>query len=131
MWSIEFQTVWKTVPSHTVTAKIYSSLRRSTVACIIRFRPNIIKWYSLKAIFFAFSLDLTTWGISLGPKLHPGVDFLDHDLFNLKKFTSRSILSNFILSPLEVSRWVAQTQPFLTNYMKVQILVSYNNLRIG
>ena len=39
--------------------------------------------------------------------------------------------SNFILSSLEVDHWVAQTWPFLTNYLKLQILASYNNLRIG
>ena len=38
--------------------------------------------------------------------------------------------SHSILSLLEVGHLVAQTQPFLTNYMKVQILASYNNLRI-
>ena len=33
------------------------------------------------------------WGWGFGTQItHPGVDFLDHDLFyNLKKFTSRSI----------------------------------------
>ena len=48
-----------------------------------------------------------------------GVDFLDHDFYNLKKFTSTYLGkdlsnegSNFILRPLEVGHWVAQTWVF-------------------
>ena len=38
--------------------------------------------------------------------------------------------SNFFLSSLEVGHWVAQTWAFLTNYLKLQILAPYKNLKI-
>ena len=122
MWSIEFQAVWKTV-----SAKIYASLRRSTVACIIRFRPNIIQYFLklyflnfvvfslvlLKFLYFrAILADLPTWGISLGPKLQPGGRFFGPRPFLILKSSHQDLPnkgSNFILSQLEVGHWVAQT----------------------
>ena len=75
-----------------------------------------------------------TWDLSLGPKLNPRDGcFGPWPFFNLKKLHQdlSNEESNFILSPLEVGHWVALTQPFLTNYLKSQILAAYNNLRIG
>ena len=76
-----------------------------------------------------FSAELPTWGVSLGPKLVPGGGFFGPWPFSIFKSSYPDLSyegSNFILSPLKVGHWVVQTQPFLTNYMKVQILASYN-----
>ena len=39
-------------------------------------------WTELLSFFLA---DILTWGGNLRPKLHPRVDFLDHEFYNLKK----------------------------------------------
>ena len=44
---------------------------------------------------------------------------------------SHQDLSNEILSSLEVAHWVTHHKRFLTNCLKLQILASYNNLRVG
>ena len=52
-----------------------------------------------------------------------GVDLLDHDFFLISKSSNQDLFneeSNFILSHSH----------FLTNYLKLQILASYNYLRI-
>ena len=88
-------------------------------------------WTELLSIFLA---DLPTWGVSVGTKLRPGSGFFGPWHFLTLKISHQDLSnegSNFILSPLEVGHWVVQTQPFLTNYLKLQILASYNNLRIG
>ena len=80
-----------------------------------------------------FLADLPTWGLSLGPKLHPGDGFFGPWPFLTLKSSHQDLSnegSNFILSPLEVGHWVAQAQPFFINYQKSQILASYNNLGI-
>jgi hypothetical protein len=56
-----------------------------------------------------------------------GVDFWTKIFYNLKNSGSNEG-SNFILTLLEVGHCVAQT---LLCYDKLQILASYNNLRIG
>ena len=70
-------------------------------------------------------------GNTWDPNYAPGLDFLDHNFFNLKN--SGQDLSNegsiSILSSVEV--FIELLKHFLTNYLKLQILASYNNLRIG
>ena len=78
-----------------------------------------------------FLTDLPTWGLSLGPKLHPGGGFSEPWSFLILQRSHQDLsneVSNFISNPFEVGHWVAQTQSFLTNYQKSQILASYNNL---
>ena len=51
-----------------------------------------------------FKADFPTQGENLGSKLHPRVDFLDHDFYNLEN-SSQDLSnegSNFILRQLEV-----------------------------
>ena len=76
------------------------------------------------------SKKVNTWE----PNYDPGWIFWTMIFYNLKKFTSRSSSkgSNFILSSLEVGHCeLLKHSFFLTNYLKSQILASYNNLRIG
>ena len=68
------------------------------------------------------------------PNYTPGRGFFGLWSFIILKNSHQDLSnegSNFILSSLEVGHWAAQTQPFLTNYLKWEILASYNNLRIG
>ena len=70
----------------------------------------------------------TAWGGNLGSKLHPGGGFFGPWFFIILKNSHQDLSnegSNNIFSSLEVGHWVAQTQPFLTNYQKLQILASY------
>ena len=71
--------------------------------------------------------DLPTWDIILGPKLHPGDGYFGPWPFLILKSSNQDLSnegSNFILSPLEVGHWDAQTQPFLTNYINLKNLAS-------
>ena len=56
-----------------------------------------------------FLADLLTWGVSLGPKLHPGGEFFGPFLILKSLHQLSNEWSNFILSPIEVGHWVAQT----------------------
>ena len=52
--------------------------------------------------------------------------------FNLIFITKyRNIIPKGHEQGSQIHHWVAQTQPILTNHMKLQILASYHNLRIG
>ena len=67
------------------------------------------------------------------PNYTPGVDFLDHDLLWFKKIhikiypmrdqTLFSVHYKLVIELLKHNH-------FLTNYLKLQILASYNNLKI-
>jgi hypothetical protein len=77
-------------------------------------------------IFFTWSAHMR---VKFGTKITPQEwNFWTMTFYNLKKFNQSNEGPNFILSPLKVGHWVAQTQPSLTNYLKLQILASYNNL---
>ena len=60
-----------------------------------------------KSYFWIIKLRPNTWD----PNYPPGVDFLDHN-FLLSRNSGEELsneVSNFILSPLDVGHWVAQT----------------------
>ena len=70
--------------------------------------------------------------MNLGPKLHSGVGFFKPWFFYNLENSHQDLSdegSNFILSLVEVGHLVVQT--FLKNHLKLQILASYTNLRIG
>ena len=81
---------------------------------------------------------LKKWPLGEGKKpakLHPrGGFFWTMIFYNLKKFTSRSIQWGIKLYFEFTRSWslsCSNTAIFLTNYLKWEILASYNNLRIG
>ena len=68
------------------------------------------------------------------PKLHPGGGFFGPWSFITLKNSHQDLSnerSNFTKEFLEVGHWALKHSHFLTNYLKLQILASYNNLRIG
>ena len=85
-------------------------------------------WTELLSILFSWSAHVK-W--ELGTKIAPvGWIFWTMIFYNLKN-SSQDLSNegpNFILSLLEVGHWFAQTLLF---FDKLQILASYNNLRIG
>ena len=74
-----------------------------------------------------YFLKNSTGGGKQAPKLHPGGGLFGPWSFIILKNSHQDLSnegSNFILSSLEVGHWAAQTQPFLTNYLKLQIFAS-------
>ena len=68
------------------------------------------------------------------PKLHPGGGFFGPWSFITLKNSHQDLSnerSNFTKEFLEVGHWALKHSHFLTNYLKLQILASYYNLRIG
>ena len=68
------------------------------------------------------------------PKLHPRGGFFGPWSFITLKNSHQDLSnerSNFTKEFLEVGHWALKHSHFLTNYLKLQILASYNNLRIG
>ena len=68
------------------------------------------------------------------PKLHPGGGFFGPWSFITLKNSHQDLSnerSNFTKEFLAVGHWALKHSHFLTNYLKLQILASYNNLRIG
>jgi hypothetical protein len=128
--------VWSRPAYRYILGFLYAKTRRA------------LEWSTYLAVGWIEIIQLR--GKNLGPKLHPGGGLFGPWSFIIKKlyfYYSYYYLilllflkklhqdlsnegSNFILSSLEVGHWVAQTQPFLTNYLKLQILASYKNLRI-
>jgi hypothetical protein len=86
------------------------------------YRQNCCQFFLL-----IFLHEAGTWD----PNYTSGVDFFDHVFYNLKN-SSQDLSneeSNFILSSQIVIELLKHSH-FLTNYLKVQILASCNNLRI-
>ena len=82
------------------------------------------RWTEHSADFFLKKLPLGEGKRS--PKLHPRGGFFGPWSFTILKNSHQDLSnegSNFILSSLEVGHWAAQTQPFLTNFLELQILV--------
>ena len=91
-----------------------SPFRNYNIICRKRFG----KWPNPKTVFLVmdffiygrnccqtFLADLPTWGVSLGPKLHPGVGFFGTWPFLILKSSHQDLSnegSDFILSSLEV-----------------------------
>ena len=68
------------------------------------------------------------------PKLHNEGGFFEPWSFMILKNSYQDLSnerSNFTKEFLEVNHWALKQSHFLTNYLKLQILASYNNLRIG
>ena len=83
-------------------------------------------------VLICFSAKWPAWGWELGTQITPQGWIFWTMIFIILKNSHQDLSnegSNFILISLEVGHWVAQTQPFLTNYMNLQILAS-QNLRI-
>ena len=101
---------------------------------------NVLMWLCMDNLYYwTVMLSKHFWevtssrGENLRPKLQPGDGFFGLQFFIIFKNTHQDLSnegSNFILSQVEVGHRVAQTYHFLTNSLKLQILASYNNLRI-
>ena len=76
-----------------------------------------------KSSFFFLTSDQPE-GQYLETKLHPGGGFFGPWFFIILKNSHQDLSnegSNFILSQLEVGHWVAQTWPFLKNYLNYKL----------